>query len=154
MAILFTNNATTNLAASITNSATSLTVLTGTGALFPNPTAPDYFLVTLIGISGSPIEIVKCTARSTDTLTVVRGQESTTPSAFTGGDQVQLRITAGVMQAAAQAGLASGTITENATTVTSNYTMSTNKNGLSVGPITVSSGVSVTVPSGQRWVIL
>ena len=154
MAILFTNNATTSLAASITNSATSLTVLTGTGSLFPNPTAPDYFVITLIGISGSPIEIVKCTARSGDTLTVARGQESTTPSAFTGGDQVQLRITAGQMQAATQAGLASGAVTENTTTVTSNYTMSTNKNGLSVGPITVSSGVSVTVPSGQRWVIL
>ena len=71
-----------------------------------------------------------------------------------GGDQVQLRITAGVMQAAAQAGLASGTITENATTVTSNYTMSTNKNGLSVGPITVASGSSVTVPANSRWVVL
>jgi hypothetical protein len=154
MAILFTNNATTNLAASITNSATSLTVLTGTGSLFPNPGVGDYFLITLIGISGSPIEIVKCTSLSGDTLTVVRGQEGTTPSAFNGGDKVELRITAATMNSAAQAGLASGTITENATTVTSNYTMSTNKNGLSVGPITVSSGVSVTVPSGQRWVIL
>lgn len=154
MAVLFTNNATTNLAASITTGDTSLTVLTGTGSLFPNPTAPDYFLITLIGISGSPIEIVKCTARSTDTFTIVRGQEGTTPSSFTGGDQVQLRITAGVMQAAAQAGLASGAITENTQSVTSNYTMSTNKNGLSVGPITVSSGVSVTVPANSRWVVL
>jgi hypothetical protein len=154
MAILFTNNATTNLAASITSSATSLTVLTGTGLLFPNPTAPDYFLITLIGISGSPIEIVKCTSRSTDTLTIVRAQEGTTASAFTGGDQVQLRITAAQMQAATQAGLASGAVTENTTTVTSNYTMSTNKNGLSVGPITVSSGVSVTVPASSRWVVL
>jgi hypothetical protein len=129
-------------------------VLTGTGSLFPNLGVGDYFLITLIGISGSPIEIVKCTSRSGDTLTVVRGQEGTTPSAFNGGDKVELRITAATMNSAAQAGLASGTITENATTVTSNYTMSTNKNGLSVGPITVSSGVSVTVPSGQRWVIL
>jgi hypothetical protein len=154
MAILFTNNATTNLAASITSGATSLTVSTGTGSLFPNPTAPDYFLITLIGISGSPIEIVKCTARSTDTLTIVRAQEGTTASAFTGGDQVQLRITAGVMNAAAQAGLASGAVTENTITVTSNYTMSTNKNGLSVGPITVASGSSVTVPANSRWVVL
>jgi hypothetical protein len=154
MAILFTNNATTNLAASITNSATSLTVLTGTGSLFPNLGVGDYFLITLIGISGSPIEIVKCTSRSGDTLTVVRGQEGTTPSAFNGGDKVELRITAATMNSAAQAGLASGTITENATTVTSNYTMSTNKNGLSVGPITINSGITVTIPSGQRWVIL
>lgn len=154
MAILFTNNATTNLAASITSGATSLTVLTGTGSLFPNPTAPDYFLITLIGISGSPIEIVKCTARSTDTLTIVRAQEGTTASAFTGGDQVQLRITAGVMNAAAQAGLASGAITENTQTVTASYTISTNRNAMSIGPITVASGQSVTVPSGSRWVVL
>ena len=154
MAVLFTNNATTNLASTITSGSTSITVLTGTGSLFPNPTAPDYFLVTLIGISGSPIEIVKCTARSGDTLTIVRGQEGTTPSAFTGGDQVQLRITAGQMQAATQTGLANGVITENSTTVTSNYTQSTGKNAISIGPITVSSGVTYTVPSTQRWVIL
>jgi len=43
---------------------------------------------------------------------------------------------------------------ENAVTVTTNYTLSTNKNAESVGPITVNSGISVTVPSGQRWVVL
>jgi hypothetical protein len=43
---------------------------------------------------------------------------------------------------------------ENATTVTTTYTLSTNKNAASVGPVTINSGVSVTVPSGQRWVIL
>jgi len=154
MAILFTNNAATTLSASITSGDTSLTVASGGGALFPNPTAPDYFLVTLVGVSGTPIEIVQVTARSTDTFTIVRGQEGTTPSAFAGGDKVELRITAATMNSAAQTGLASGAITENTMNVTSNYTMSTNKNGLSVGPITVSSGVSVTVPASSRWVIL
>jgi hypothetical protein len=43
---------------------------------------------------------------------------------------------------------------ENGVTVTTNYTLSTNKNAMSVGPITINSGISVTVPSGQRWVIL
>ena len=154
MAILFTNNAATTLSASITSGDTSLTVASGGGALFPNPTAPDYFLVTLVGVSGTPIEIVQVTARSTDTFTIVRGQEGTTPSAFTGGDKVELRITAATMNSAAQAGLASGVVTENSTTVTTNYTQSTGKNAISVGPITVASGISYTVPSGQRWVIL
>ena len=154
MAILFTNNSATNLASSITSGATSLTVTASTGALFPNPTGGDYFLLTLIGISGSPIEIVKCTARSGDTLTIVRAQEGTTASAFTGGDQVQLRITAGVMSGAAQAGLANGAITENTKTISSSYTISTNRNAMSVGPITVASGQTVTVPSSSRWVIL
>lgn len=51
----------------------------------------------------------------------------------------------------AQAG---GVIFENSLTISANYTLSTSKNGLSVGPITINSGATVTVPSGQRWVIL
>lgn len=43
---------------------------------------------------------------------------------------------------------------ENSVTVTTSYTLSTNKNALSVGPITVNSGVAVTVPTGARWVVL
>jgi len=43
---------------------------------------------------------------------------------------------------------------ENELTVTTNYTLSTGKNAMSVGPITINSGVTVTIPSGQRWVIL
>ena len=43
---------------------------------------------------------------------------------------------------------------ENGVTVTANYTLSTSKNAMSVGPITINSSVSVTVPTGQRWVIL
>jgi hypothetical protein len=43
---------------------------------------------------------------------------------------------------------------ENGVTVTANYTLSANKNAESVGPITVNSGVTVTIPSDQRWVIL
>lgn len=34
-----------------------------------------------------------------------------------------------------------------------NYTIQSGKNGTSVGPITINSGVSVTVPTGQRWLI-
>jgi hypothetical protein len=49
---------------------------------------------------------------------------------------------------------AGGVVYENSTTISSNYTISSGKNGLSVGPITVASGVTVTVPSGKRWVIL
>jgi|GEM_PF-1959478 len=155
MSVLFTNNAASTLASSITSGATSLTVSAGQGALFPVITSTNYFLVTLIGVSGSPIEIVKVTARSTDTFTIVRAQEGTTASAFTGGDAVQLRITAAVMQQAANTGpQANGVIYENSTEVTANYIMTTGKNGFSVGPVTVDAGFSVTVPSGQRWVII
>ena len=43
---------------------------------------------------------------------------------------------------------------ENGQTVTTNYTISSGKNALSTGPITVNSGITVTVPSGSNWVIL
>jgi len=40
------------------------------------------------------------------------------------------------------------------TTVSENTTISAGTNGLSVGPVTVVSGKSVTVISGQRWLVL
>ena len=43
---------------------------------------------------------------------------------------------------------------ENGQTVTSNYTITSGKNAMSTGPITINSGVSVTVPSGSRWVVI
>lgn len=43
---------------------------------------------------------------------------------------------------------------ENSTVITTSYTLSTGKNAESVGPITINAGVTVTVPSGQRWVVL
>ena len=47
-----------------------------------------------------------------------------------------------------------GVVQENYTTLTGTYTMTTGKSGLSVGPVTISSGSSFTVGSGQRWVVL
>lgn len=43
---------------------------------------------------------------------------------------------------------------ENGNTVTTNYTFTTNHNAVSAGPITVNNGVSVTIPTGSRWVIV
>lgn len=43
---------------------------------------------------------------------------------------------------------------ENARIVTTSYTLSTGKSAESVGPITVNSGATVTIPADQRWVIL
>jgi len=43
---------------------------------------------------------------------------------------------------------------ENSKIVTASYTITTGKCASSVGPITINSGVSVTVPSGSRWVVL
>jgi hypothetical protein len=43
---------------------------------------------------------------------------------------------------------------ENARVVTTNYTLTTGKSAESVGPITIDGGVTVTIPSDERWVIL
>jgi len=43
---------------------------------------------------------------------------------------------------------------ENDQTVTTNYTITANKNAMTAGPCTINSGVTVTVPSGQSWVIV
>ena len=47
-----------------------------------------------------------------------------------------------------------GVVIENYTTLTGTYTMTTGKSGMSVGPVTISSGSSFTVGSGQRWLVL
>ena len=43
---------------------------------------------------------------------------------------------------------------ENENSVDTNYTISANYNAVSAGPVTVASGVTVTVPSGSTWVVI
>ena len=50
--------------------------------------------------------------------------------------------------------VASNGIVVNSATVAASYTIAAGNNAMSVGPVSVASGQSVTVSSGQRWVIL
>ena len=43
---------------------------------------------------------------------------------------------------------------ENDTTVTSDYEITTGKNAMSAGPLTINAGVTVTVPAGSDWTIV
>lgn len=43
---------------------------------------------------------------------------------------------------------------ENGQIVTTNYTIPATRNAMSTGPITINSGITVTISSGARWVIL
>lgn len=61
------------------------------------------------------------------------------------------RVTAAANGTAASAG---GAVYENNLTISSNYTMTSSKSGMSAGNITINTGVTVTIPSGSRWVIL
>jgi hypothetical protein len=43
---------------------------------------------------------------------------------------------------------------ENDQTITTNYTITSNKNAMTAGPITINSGVTVTIPTGSEWSIV
>jgi hypothetical protein len=97
------NGASTTLAGSISNSATSLAVAAGTGMFFPSPTAGQAFALSLTSASNAAYEeIVYCTARSVDIFTIVRAQEGTTALSFNAGDLAVNTITAGVLGSYAQ----------------------------------------------------
>jgi hypothetical protein len=63
----------------------------------------------------------------------------------------------GIKWAAASGGSSNITaqgLWENKASITANYTIATGNNGLSAGPISVASGVTVTVPTGSSWAIV
>ena len=43
---------------------------------------------------------------------------------------------------------------ENGQTVTTNYTITNNKNAMSAGPITINNGIAVTIGTGENWTIV
>ena len=50
--------------------------------------------------------------------------------------------------------VAGGGMFESSQTISQNYTITAGKSAMSIGPITVASGNTVTVPTGSRWVVL
>ncbi len=100
---IFANNASSTLAGPISNAATGLNLASGTGALFPNPSVGQQFALTLNDVStGLLTEIVYCTARVDDTLTVVRAQEGTVAQNWLAGDLAANLVTKGQMDAMVQ----------------------------------------------------
>ena len=89
--MLFANNCNTTLNGGITAIATSMVVTSATG--FPAPTGSQYFYCTLAdAATQTTIEIVKVTAVSGTTFTIVRGQDGTSGTAFASGAVVSLRL--------------------------------------------------------------
>ena len=124
---LFTNNATTKLAAAILAADTSITLTTGEGALFAAPTGGDYQLATIN--DGTNIEIVSITARVGDVLTVTRAQESTSANDFSLGVPLFSGVTAETLTNLAgdvsEVVIGSGATTTNSDTVTVGINTST-----------------------------
>lgn len=103
---LIANNAVSRLAASVAADDTTISLSSGTGGQFPTPDG-DWFPLTLIK-SGGESEIVHCTHRSGDVLTVRRGQEGTAGKAFASGDRAELRLTAETLMGIARSALPPG----------------------------------------------
>jgi hypothetical protein len=97
---VYANNATALLAENLTSDETSIQVEAGKGALFPAPGVGEIFVCTLEHLLTGVREIMHCTARAGDVLTVERGQEDTVAIAWTQGSNVilQNRVTAGTLE--------------------------------------------------------
>jgi hypothetical protein len=148
--ILFANNASSTLAGAITNTATTVNLAAGSGALFPNPGAGQFFVMTFVdAATGLLNEIVWCTARTADTLTILRAQEGTTAKSWLAGDLAASLWTAGQAAAMQQADLLQPA---RIVTASGAFTMSTADANGGVGlNRTVSPGVSsTTLPSGAN----
>lgn len=96
MALKITNNATGLLASNINSSVTTLSLASSAGSLFPSLGAGEWCPVVVVDGSGNR-EIMRCTARSGDVLTVVRGQEGTSARSFNAGARVDARLTAAAL---------------------------------------------------------
>lgn len=144
---LFTNNADSALNGAIADNTTSITVVTGDGAKFPSPTGGDFFLLTLfqkLGASETNHEIVKCTARAGDVLTVVRAQEGTTAKAFNNADPVELRVTAGTLASKADAATTQSSLVSGTNIKTVNGGSILGSGNLVVGDVTLTGAQTLT----------
>lgn len=135
---LFSNNAISLLAESITTTSTSLTVMAGHGSKYPQPTGDgsDYFLITLENQSATTREIIKVTERVGDVLIFAledRGLEGTTVqnwSSLSGNDTlVDHRITAETLTRAMRKPISTST---GALRFNQPFTMQPPVNGLTV----------------------
>ena len=76
-----------------------------------------------------------------------------TKTTLTAGTNITITNAAGAITIAASGG-GSSNILENEQVIAADYTISSAKNGLSVGPVTVNTGIAVTVGTGQKWLVL
>ena len=136
------NNAISTLASGITDVATSLTVASGEGALFPSSFP---FHITIEN------EILSCTNRSTDVLTVVREQQGTSGVAHSVNVAVGLNVTAkSVTDLNTAVNAAENKIGTGASTPTANKVLRATGTGTSAwAQVNLSTDVTGTLPSSN-----
>jgi len=93
------------------------------------------------------------TASTSNLYPLFANATSGTPTTiYTSNAKLLYKPSTGELQSTAM--VSNNGITINSSIVSSDYTISTNFNGMSAGPITVNSGVTVTVASGSTWVVV
>ena len=135
------------------------TANTAFNALAPSQTSNSGKYLTTDGTNTSWGSITAGATISNDTTTstnlypLFAAATSGTPTTiYTGNTKYLYKPSTGELSAPAH--ISTNGININSTTVSASYTIASGNNGFSVGPITVASGQSVSVSSGQRWVIL
>jgi hypothetical protein len=110
---------------------------------------------SFLSVAGSPITTSGTIAISYSgtALPVANGGTGVT-SVGTAGNVLTSNGTAWVSSAPVSSNITAQGLFENANTISANYTIGTNNNAVSAGPITVASGFTVTVPSGSVWTIV
>jgi hypothetical protein len=93
MGIKFANNAWGVLASPLAAGDGTVTLSAGHGSRFPALSASDYFYGTLIDTANN-LEVVKVTARATDTMTMTRAQDGTAARSYAVGDRLEMRLPA------------------------------------------------------------
>lgn len=91
MPVILRNNVSSTLATAITASDTAIVV--ADGSKFPTLSAGNYFYATLVSPAGT-LEIVKVTARVSNSLTVVRAQDGSSAASFQVGALIDMRVNA------------------------------------------------------------
>ena len=168
--LLFANNAKSTLAANLSSSATTVTLASGTGSLFPSPTTGQGFKLTFNDdATGLLNEIVLCTSRTGDVLTIVRAQEGTTAQSWLANDLAGMFYTAGSEEnniqldqyqngtyitatAAGTANALVATIPSNLTTVPTNFTFTLQAAAANTGAATLNLTMGSTA-TGVRPIV-
>jgi hypothetical protein len=133
---------------SVTGAATFATTLNVTGAVTLGSSLTMAGQLTLNNTGAAKLSVGTTGQRPTAVTGMVRYNSTT--GKFEGYGATAW----GALGGGATGGGADQVFVENGRTVTTSYTLSTGFNAMSTGPITVASGVTVTVPTGARWVVL
>jgi hypothetical protein len=142
----------------IVNGGTGQTTATlGFNALAPSQTSNSGKFLTTDGTNSSWATASTTISNDTSTSTNVyplfsSATSGTITTAYTSNAKFLYKPSTGDLSATAH--VSSNGITINADAVASNYTIQTGNNGFSVGPLTINSGVTITISSGQRHVII